>query len=170
MSDDYNPYQAPESDLTKTEATAPTGKKYTAVMVEHLRKSRPWILFMAIMGIIGAAIMALSGLGELFFGTLLGSTREDFGNLADYGGASITITGLLYIIMAGVYIPAIVFLFRYAISIKRLLDTGNTESLENALAHQKSFWKYVGILTIVFLCFIILAIIIVIFISISAMK
>lgn len=143
MSDDYNPYQAPESDLTKPETTVPEGENYTPVMVEHLKNTRPWVLFIAILTIIMASFMVLGGLG-MFSGGVFSSAFN-----AGIAGSSILIFGLVYIMLAGIYVPVIVFLLRYAQSIKGLLNTGKTESIEKALGYQKSFWKYVGILAIV---------------------
>lgn len=61
---------------------------------------------------------------------------------------------LAVVIISGffaVFLP-LLFLFRYATSINKFLKNANKNGLEIALDHQKIFWKYYGILTIVSLC------------------
>ncbi|MBN1798125.1 MAG: hypothetical protein JW822_06095 [Spirochaetales bacterium] len=170
MSDKSNPYKAPQSEPSKPEITIPEGEKYTPLMLEHLKNTRPWVLFLAIVFIVGCAFMVLAGLGMLAGGAMVGANNPAYRELQSRGMPIFIISGLLYIIFAGVYIPIIVFLFRYANSIKGLLTTGLTASIEEALGHQKSFWKYVGILTIVGLAFLVLAIVVGIIISIASMS
>lgn len=158
MSDEYNPYKAPESDLTKPAATVPEGEKYTPVMVEHLKNTRPWVLFVSILNMIMMAFMIMGGMGMMMSGVMIGSTLD--GTSAFGGGSSIILIGLVYIAVAGIYLPYAIFLFRYARSIRNLLKTGKTESIEKALGYQKSYWKYSGILAIVLMA---LALIFVVF-------
>ena len=53
--------------------------------------------------------------------------------------------GLLYIF------PSL-FLFRYASGIASMLKEDAVRGMESALAAQKSFWRFVGILTVIVLC------------------
>jgi hypothetical protein len=61
--------------------------------------------------------------------------------------------GLLY------FFPAL-FLGRYASRIGNLAASSRTEDLENALDAQKSFWKFMGILTSIVLVLYLLLIIV----------
>jgi hypothetical protein len=47
------------------------------------------------------------------------------------------------------YTPPAVHLWRYAASIQQLQTGSGQQALESALRNQKSFWKYVGILSCV---------------------
>ena len=57
--------------------------------------------------------------------------------------------GLIYFFTAGFYIPPGIFLARYAGSIRSLEENRSAKSLEDTLKHQKSFWRYVGVMTII---------------------
>jgi hypothetical protein len=70
---------------------------------------------------------------------------------------------LVYLVMAGFQLPAALFLNRYASRIGTLVDSGSPEDLQQALAAQKSFWRYVGILTLVFICLYVVVIVVAIF-------
>jgi anti-sigma-K factor RskA len=54
---------------------------------------------------------------------------------------------LLYVALACVYIAPGLYLSRYANAIKRLKVNSTAAGLEEALKHQKSFWRFIGILT-----------------------
>jgi hypothetical protein len=54
-----------------------------------------------------------------------------------------------YLLMGLIQFPPVLFLHRYASRIARLAASGAPDDLEDALRAQKSFWKYVGILTVV---------------------
>jgi hypothetical protein len=168
MSDESNPYKAPQSEPSKPDIAVPEGEKYTPLMVEHLKNTRPWVLFLAIVLIVACAFMVLAGLGMLAGGAAFGASNPAYRELQSQGMPIFIITGLIYIGLSGLYIPIIVFLFRYARSIKGLLGTGLTASIEEALGHQKSFWKYVGIITLIGISLFVLMIIIAIIVSIAS--
>ena len=58
---------------------------------------------------------------------------------------------IFYIAFSVVYIFTSLYLYRYAASIKMLMSGYGVHALEEALSHQKSFWKLVGILAAVFM-------------------
>ena len=60
-----------------------------------------------------------------------------------------SLASLLYMVMAILYVAPGVFLYRYANAIRDLKANSNDAALEGALKHQKSFWRYVGIFTVV---------------------
>ena len=62
------------------------------------------------------------------------------------------IIGLIYIAMAILYIIPAVFQWRSADRIASFLVRRTPDSLGYALEAQKSFWKFVGILTLIVLC------------------
>ncbi len=145
MSDDYNPYQAPNSDVAtnKDEAvTLSNEKKYTNTMLQHLKDTKPWVRLISVVMFIGIGFMILGGIAIMFSSSLVNSSV--------YGGIGAGFAlgmGFLYIILSGLYIIPAVFLNRYATSLKDLMSTGKTQFMEDALKHQKSFWKFMGILT-----------------------
>lgn len=115
---------------------------------KFLNQTRPWARFMSIMVFIGAAFMML-GAATMFVlgltGNLVGARSEIFRQMP--GG--ILSLGVLYAITGILYIPPGVFLARYATAIKNLESLRTSPALEKALKYQKSFWRYVGILTVI---------------------
>jgi hypothetical protein len=58
----------------------------------------------------------------------------------------------LYPILGVIYIIPSLFLSRYASGINQFLASGTENDLSAALGAQKSFWKFVGIFTLVMIC------------------
>jgi len=129
--------------------------KVTPLMVEHLRATRPWVKFLAILGFISVGLMFLGGLIMM---TALSGVR---------GAGGAPAIGLLYWLFALLYIAPAIFLNRYATAIRELLQGGGATPMEKALESQKSFWRYVGILTTVLLCIYALIFVIAILVGIS---
>jgi hypothetical protein len=57
--------------------------------------------------------------------------------------------GVVYIIFAVLYGFPSLYLYRYSNFIKLFLQNKRETDLESALSYQKSFWKFVGILSII---------------------
>lgn len=118
----------------------------TPAMLEALRKTKPWVRFLSILGFLGSAVMVLVGIGLAIFGMVAGggSTDSPMGPMAMAG------LGLIYVLLALLYIIPSRYLFRYASAIKRALDSpSKTQPIEEALGYQKSFWKFCGILMLI---------------------
>lgn len=125
----------------------------TPAMIESFRKTRPWVLFLGILGFIFTGIIILGFLGALLTGKW-GSQP---------GGMVVGIFTLLFQTVAAVilYLMPAVLLCRYAGRIRDLLAAPNeTAALENAIGAQKSFWRYTGIMALVAICIAVVAIVI----------
>ena len=117
---------------------------------QYLDQARPWIRFMSIMTFLGAGLMALLAFVMLVLGMAGGLAGGDRGGFGPLGGAiGGGLLALLYLSLACVYIAPGLFLSRYAGAIKRLQTSCTAAVLEDALKHQKSFWRFIGILTII---------------------
>jgi hypothetical protein len=106
-------------------------------VVRLLGQTKPWVRFMSVLGFIGTGLMALLGIVVMIAG-----------GLGDKVPAAM---GLVYVVFGAIYIAPSIFLGRYAGSIARLVVDGSMESLGEAMGHQKSFWKFVGLLTAILL-------------------
>jgi hypothetical protein len=146
-----NPYLAP-APAASYEAHAHGGAPYgnapdergaqvSEAAVEVLRQTRPWVMFLGVMSFIGSAFMLLGGVLVMAAGSLAPSG-------APFPSAAL---GAAYIPLAFVYIYPGMKLWSYGAAINRLLASRTSVDLEAALAQQKSFWKFVGILTVVML-------------------
>ncbi|MEB4591157.1 DUF5362 family protein [Candidatus Thiothrix sp. Deng01] len=120
-------------------------------IVAALRKTRPWVLFLSIMGFIGAAFMALASIPMLMGSALMGNMEGAQAELGIYGTGMMVGMGVMYLLMALVYFMASLYLLRYAGSIKRAVTSLDVADLETALGQQASFWKLAGIMALVFL-------------------
>lgn len=130
-----NPYQPPRAvDLGPIPYEAPGMDAVPGAILEAMRQTKPWVTFLAVMGFIATGIMALFGFIMMAMG--------GFGKLPAGLGA-------LYVLLALIYVPPSLLLFRYGAEIRRLLEGGGMHRLTQALVCQKSFWKFVGILTLV---------------------
>jgi hypothetical protein len=109
----------------------------------YLRSTRPWVMFLAVLGFIGTAFMVLASL-FMFAGAALPLHAKTSPTLY-------LMFGIVYLLMTLFFclIPAIL-LVRYSSAISRIPLSGQG-ALEDAIASQKTFWKYMGIFTIVWL-------------------
>lgn len=129
----------------------------TPSMYESLRATRPWVFFLGVMSFIGAGFMVIGGLGIAAMGSRMP---------AGPGPA----LGLVYLVMAVFYVIGGVFLVRYGSAIGRLMSGGGTADMEAALAGQKSFWKFAGILTLVMIVLSVVGVVVAIVIGVSQMR
>ena len=136
-------YAPPQS--TVRDVSGGTGLM-TDSIVNSLRKTRPWVLLLAIMGFIGTAFILIAAIGMALGGDMLMQGMQDGGGLPGgfvYGAVA------LYLVLGIIYFMASWYLLKYAGAIKRAVTGMNLEDLEIALAKQASFWKLMGILTLI---------------------
>jgi len=139
---EIDPYAAPTSDLDPYRSSASNGgddARAAPHLVELLRQTKPWVTFLAIVGFVFAGLMVLLGLLMMVFGAAK-PTKFPWP------------FGLVYLLLALLYIFPSLFLLRYGAAIRRLLDGNGMNALTDALREQKSFWRLVGIMTAVVLC------------------
>ena len=123
--------------------------KITGSMVDSMRSTRPWTMFLSVLGFIGAGLFLIIGIVMLFMRAL---PRQD-AQLAN------AFMGVMYIVFAVVYCFPSLYLFKYSNFVKLFYQSKNEGHLESALSYQKSFWKFVGILSIITIVISILGII-----------
>ncbi|MBT8200854.1 MAG: hypothetical protein HKN03_04125 [Acidimicrobiales bacterium] len=103
---------------------------------EALAATRPWVRFMAIVAYIGTAFVVLSALV-----VVVASATQD-------GGGAMFL-GLVYLLLAATYFFVARHLMAYATGISAYLASSRVADLNRALKAQTSFWRLVGILTII---------------------
>jgi hypothetical protein len=128
----------------------------TSTAKQYLDQTRPWVKFMSIMIFISSAVMIVAailmvtvGLGPRF----IPQGQGRLGSIGAMGFIGNLAAAFFYILLAILYVVPGVFLWRFAGAIKILEMSRSPQALEEALGNQKSFWRYVGILTIVGLIF-----------------
>ena len=149
MANHYAPPRANVDDVT------PSGQNITGEMIEAIRGTKPWVLLVGILSLIGAGFMVLGGVGILFGSAFMGAA----------GGEGVPQPGMLigmgvgYIIFAIIYIFPGLFLIRYSSAIGRLLSSGQAQDMEDALNQQRKFWRLIGILVVVMMVIMVLGVI-----------
>ena len=132
----FNPYQAPLAD--GEHAPPAEGhwdeEEVPPRILDLFRQARPWVIFLAIVGFASSGLMIIAG---LWFMTASAQTK-----LTGYLGIGYAVLGALYLL------PSLL-LFQYGSSIGRLVRSGDMYGLADAVGQQKSFWKLVGVLTLV---------------------
>lgn len=118
----------------------------------HLKEAAGWARFLAIMGFVGSALLALAGTSMLFFRARVYSYGADHAeiNRAYYKGAgSLNLLALIYFAGAVLYFFRCLLLYRFADRLKYSLDVSSQDDLALAFNNLKKMFRYTGILTIV---------------------
>ncbi len=127
-----SPYSPPVADRPlRTRSVLGRDDVVTPRIMAAMRQTRPWVTFMAVLGFIGTGLMVLGGIAFM----LTAPTGMP-------GGPAI---GLVYLVVAALYGAGATLLHRYRSSIASMERGCGIDALENALEHQKSFWRFVGI-------------------------
>jgi hypothetical protein len=110
-------------------------------MLDSLNATRPWVKFVAIVGFVMIGLMVLGALLMFAAGAMAPSPGP-------MGGAFGPIFGVLYLLFAALYFFPCRYMYRYAKAIANIPASGQG-AMEEALRQQKSWWKFVGILTLI---------------------
>lgn len=137
-----NPPAAPSGrPAALSSGSQPAVQPITPLVAQHLLATRPWVLFVSIFGFITCGLLLVGSLG-LIAVSLARSPRFEF---------PVVSGGLLYVVPSVLYAVAAWLLYKYAAAIKRYRDSRSSRDMEATLGSQKSFWKFMGIVTIIVL-------------------
>ncbi len=130
-------YGAPPVDVAADPGLVPDA------IVEQLRGTRPWVIFLAIVGFLFSGLLVLGGFGVTLMGFVApGGGKEPW---------VIVLAGVFYLVFGALYVLPSVGLLRYGTSIGTLIREPRMERLGAALDRQRWFWKLVGIMTAIML-------------------
>lgn len=124
---------------------------------QYLDQTSPWVRFISILIFVCAGLMFLAGLVMMLVGMVAGLVPAGMERAAFPGTVAGALVGVVYLVLACVYIAPGVFLSRYASAIRTLRSSRTAQALEDALKQQRSFWRYIGILTLVTLAIAVLS-------------
>lgn len=165
MTDQVNPYSAPEAPLsTGPSADSGIGQGGVTEKTKALvAKAGPWATFLGVMGFVGAGFMVLIALASVFASGLLSSgLSAAIPFLKSFGGAAGGIIGLVYVILAVfIFFPSL-FMVNIGSAAKKYRLRGESGDLERFVAGFKKWLKFYGITLIVTLSIYVLVIIIMI--------
>lgn len=125
----------------------------SAAVVDQLRRTRGWVLFLSVLLWVGAVFLSLGGLIMIGLGVFSGSVgmygKNPLNQVAGVG--SFVVFGALYVAMAIFYFYPAIKLGKFAARIRDLSAAPSERNLVAALNEQLGFWKYVGIVMILLL-------------------
>ena len=139
--DSDQPYRPPNAEVGGPSAGWSGGGtgNITPGTVEALKKTRPWVLFVAVMILIGCAFMVVVALFVMAASSFIPDDTTPFPGVA---------MGLIYLVMAALYLYPGIRLLQFAAAIKRIGGTDDAQAIENALKQQLAFWRFVGLVTL----------------------
>ena len=113
-------------------------------ILNYIRKSMratwPWTRLLSVLGFIGTGLTILAGLAMI--------VGESFIPVSEKS-PPLLIMGILYILSSVIYLIPSIWLAKYSTAISAFLKAGDAIELGKAIAYQKSFWKFIGILALV---------------------
>lgn len=119
----------------------------------YLRETARWAKFLAILGFIGCACMVLLA---LFAGSLIAGSLGLMGGGAyasGYLGGMITV---IYLLVALVMFFPCLYLYNFASRMQAALRSNDQEQLTKSFRNLKSCYRYMGILTLIYLGLVVL--------------
>jgi hypothetical protein len=119
----------------------------TAQAQSFLKEAAKWATFIAIMGFIGVGLMVLFSVFFMVSGEAL-TRMQGMGN-TQVSPFPAVIVGIVYLIFSVLYFFPILYLFKFASSLKEALNSNRTDKLTDAFESLKSHYKFIGILIII---------------------
>lgn len=138
-----NPYDYSDAESSSAPADADAG------IVEELRKTRPWVRLVGVLGLIFCGLVLVGGC-FMMIASLAGGAG---------GIRLLTALGGAYLVFALVCGYPCFRLLRYGNAITRYVRDQTLADLELALVEQRKFWRFVGIATTVTVGLYVLAIV-----------
>ncbi len=112
----------------------------TESMVHHAAVSAKWSKFLAIVGFVFIGFIVIAALS-------VGLIADKLPNVPFSG-----LITVLYLLIAALYFYPTYTLFVYATKVRKALNTGDQEDLEEGYKNLASHHKFLGILILIFLC------------------
>lgn len=134
-----NPFKTPTQTPKKQSGS-------TDQLVEVLTKTRPWVRFLSVLAFIGGIAAILVALLVLIVGMLSASTGGLAAGPQGAGGgiAVAIVSGVLYLLLAFIYLVPASHLWKYAEGINKFSEKRSTANLLTAMEAQQKFWRFAG--------------------------
>ena len=124
----------------------------------HLSEAAKWAKFLAICGFIMIGLMVIYGLAMSILFTQISNLEGsdyDASGMKGFLGVFMFVFYSAFAVLA--FFPYL-FLFRFASKMKRALESDDQNELNNSFMNLKILYRYMGILTIIGLAFMVLGI------------
>ena len=129
----------------------------TSESLGYLSVSAKWAKFLSIIGFIFVGLIVIIA---FFAGSIISSMANLYGAYV-IDGMGMTIT-IIYLVIAVIYFFPPFFCYRFAVNLQKAIAAKDTPKLTESLKNLRNFWQYIGILTVIGLCLLVIGIVIVI--------
>ncbi len=135
------------------------GLSLDATSTSHLKETASWARLLAIVGMVMCVLMVLGGILASVAFSKVGELERDYGRSGYGSGASAGMGAaivVVYIIVALIYFFPCLFTLRFANYIKTAINANDQQALNEGLRNLKATFRYMGIITIIFIAFFVL--------------
>ena len=126
---------------TQQENFIDTELNVTTSSKDFLMIASKWANFLAILSFIGIGLMVLGGL----IVTIVGTTFSSFQTSA----APMGMFGIIYLLLGLLYFFPTLYLYNFSQNIKKALVDSSQQNLDLGFENLKSFFKFIGVFSIV---------------------
>lgn len=136
------------------------GATVTVETRQSFGRAAPWLKFLGVVASIGIGVVAALGVGSVVVGVRFSSLFEEKST-----GFFVSLLGIFYVVIAGVFFFPARMLLRLAKASRRYFADPAAASLEAVAVHLRKLATFYGVVTIVFLALyalIILAVVLVV--------
>ena len=120
----------------------------------HLKETAMWAKFLAIAGFIISILIAI---GAVFAGTMFNKLTAGMPGGNKGGVMTGGVIMVMYLLIAAVAFFMSLFLFRFGVKMKVALIINDQESLNLSFQNLKVYYRFAGIITIIYLVILLLA-------------
>ncbi|ALM47792.1 hypothetical protein AMR72_02080 [Flavobacterium psychrophilum] len=138
--------------------------QFTNEAKDYLAIAGKWATFLSIIGFIGLGFMVIGALAMFSLGSALGSMAGG-GAMGMMSGG---VLGGIYLVFAVLGFFPTLYLFKFGSKAKQAVNNSTTAELTESLGNLKSYFKFLGIFTIIIIVFYIIAAIAAVAIGASA--
>ncbi len=134
-------YAPPVSAVADVELA---GGNITGEMIEAMRGTKSWVMLIGVLMFIAAVFTVIAAVAMMFGGSMM--------NRAPAGAPPTALLmgmGVAYLFFALIYVFLGLHLVKYSSAIGRLLASGQSADMEDALNQQRKFWKLSGVLALI---------------------
>jgi hypothetical protein len=124
-----------QENLTNPELKVTTSSK------DFLLYASKWANFLAVLSFIGIGLMVLGGL----IVTVIGTSFSGF----QTSSAPMALFGIIYLLLALLYFFPTLYLYNFSQNIQKALTNSNQQNLDLGFENLKSFFKFIGVFTII---------------------
>jgi hypothetical protein len=128
----------------------------------YLKTAVTWSGFYAIISFVVLGLYVICGIIMMISGGFL---RDSMTGMGISMGITYILVGIAYILVAILYFFPALYLYRFSQRTKKALVNDDEIVLEGAFQNMKSYWKFIGILTIVKIAVVILALLVVLVVA-----